>query len=583
VGADHGVVVRAAGQGDRPLARATFLAGPAGVELVETGERVQVVTVRPAQPGEALDVDGARYRGLVEARAAGRKLTVVNHVHLEDYLRGVVPNELSPAAFPELEALKAQAVAARTYALKHLGQFEARGYDLCATAACQVYRGRDTEHELSDRAVAETRGLVALHGAALIDALYTSTCGGHTEDAENVFAERGAPYLRGVACIPEGRARKVVATARPWRPRARGGLGRDLALLHALGVLGESEEGDWEAPATPAELGRWTGRLRDVARRGECGAEAVPSGLGTRAAFFRHVVGSLCWHERAQTLPAGGDAAYLVAGPDREALGAAAPAVTLLVHEGLLRPEDGGRLRPQDPPRRFEAVALLAATAERLEPPAWMGAGFVDAADGELIARRAGGPERWPLDPAAAFSRRLDGRPLEVPELLLTVGDPLRIVVQAGRIVFLEVDHSRHGSAADQGSRYYRWEVRLTPEEVARGVSRFGDAGEVRDLLVRRRGVSRRVAELEVQGSRGNLTLRGLDIRRALGVRENLFVVERELAEDGGVARFIIAGKGWGHGVGLCQVGAYGMARAGSSFEDILRHYYTGVEVRSAP
>ena len=73
----------------------------------------------------------------------------------------MVPNELSPAAFPEIEALKAQAVAARTYALRNKGEYLFKGYDLCATAACQVYRGRSTEHPLTDQAVAETRGLVA--------------------------------------------------------------------------------------------------------------------------------------------------------------------------------------------------------------------------------------------------------------------------------------------------------------------------------------------------------------------------------------------------------------------------------------
>ena len=66
-------------------------------------------------------------------------------------------------------------------------------------------------------------------------------------------------------------------------------------------------------------------------------------------------------------------------------------------------------------------------------------------------------------------------------------------------------------------------------------------------------------------------------MRWGLGLRENLFVIDRERGPRGDVERFVITGKGWGHGVGLCQVGAFGMAQAGSSFEAILRHYYSGV------
>jgi stage II sporulation protein D len=68
-------------------------------------------------------------------------------------------------------------------------------------------------------------------------------------------------------------------------------------------------------------------------------------------------------------------------------------------------------------------------------------------------------------------------------------------------------------------------------------------------------------------------------VRLGLGLRESLFVLHREPGPEGAVERFVITGRGWGHGVGLCQLGAAGMARAGASFDEILRHYYTGVAV----
>jgi len=137
------------------------------------------------------------YRGHIEVFANLRgSLTVVNELPLEDYVRGVVANELSPGGYPAIEALKAQAVAARTYALKNRGQFMAQGFDILPTTRSQVYRGLTSENQLSNRAVEETAGVIATYEGEPINALYTSTCGGRTESAENIF-NHAVPYLRG--------------------------------------------------------------------------------------------------------------------------------------------------------------------------------------------------------------------------------------------------------------------------------------------------------------------------------------------------------------------------------------------------
>ena len=121
----------------------------------------------------------------------------------------------------------------------------------------------------------------------------------------------------------------------------------------------------------------------------------------------------------------------------------------------------------------------------------------------------------------------------------------------------------------------------MTPAEVAKAVTRYGTVENVRDVVPRRVGVSGRVVELAVLGGRDReeLVLRGLKVRFGLGLRESLFVIDRETDGRGAVQRFVFTGKGWGHGVGLCQVGAAGMAQAGSRFESILTHYYTGVRL----
>jgi stage II sporulation protein D len=105
------------------------------------------------------------------------------------------------------------------------------------------------------------------------------------------------------------------------------------------------------------------------------------------------------------------------------------------------------------------------------------------------------------------------------------------------------------------------------------------EVGTLLDLRVRRRGVSGRVLDLEVVGTAGATHVRGGRIRSALGLREQLFVIDRTFDESGRVSKFTFTGRGWGHGVGMCQVGAYGLARAGLSYEKILKHFYTGVSL----
>ena len=82
-----------------------------------------------------------------------------------------------------------------------------------------------------------------------------------------------------------------------------------------------------------------------------------------------------------------------------------------------------------------------------------------------------------------------------------------------------------------------------------------------------RSGVSNRIAELKIVGSGTQPVVKGLRIRRVLGLKETLFVMEREYDENGELTHILFTGRGWGHGVGLCQVGAFGMARAGAEYQ----------------
>lgn len=152
--------------------------------------------------------DGTAFRGSVRLIARGDLVRVVNVLPLEDYLRGVVPAEMH-ASWP-LEALKAQAIAARTYTLASLDP--SSDWDICATIDCQVYRGRDAEDPRSDLAIEETVGLVLTYGGAFARTYYHADSGGAVASSLEVWGRR-APYLVAIRDVPAS------SPHRRWRVR----------------------------------------------------------------------------------------------------------------------------------------------------------------------------------------------------------------------------------------------------------------------------------------------------------------------------------------------------------------------------
>ncbi|MEL7009365.1 MAG: SpoIID/LytB domain-containing protein [Cyanobacteria bacterium J06588_4] len=129
------------------------------------------------------------------------EFTLVNQVPLETYLRGVVPYEIGANA--PAQAVAAQTIIARTYALRNLRRFTVDDYQLCATVHCQVYKGLNDANTVSDRAIAKTAGLVLTYENELIDALYSSTTGGVTAGFEDTWDGQERPYLQPVIDAPQ--------------------------------------------------------------------------------------------------------------------------------------------------------------------------------------------------------------------------------------------------------------------------------------------------------------------------------------------------------------------------------------------
>lgn len=204
--------VRASGSG-------MTLTGAGGLD----GGRVDAVVATPRYPGQFVRVDGRDYRGEVTLIPGPGGLTVVNRLGLESYLAGVVSAEMGKRDPLEAQAVYAQAVVSRTYAVRNQGKRRALGFDLYGSVADQVYGGVALETPMSWDAVRATRALIVTWQGRPIDAFFFSTCGGRTESGVAVFQLAGDPYLRSVSDVdPDGLAYCRFSPRFRWREEYTG-------------------------------------------------------------------------------------------------------------------------------------------------------------------------------------------------------------------------------------------------------------------------------------------------------------------------------------------------------------------------
>jgi stage II sporulation protein D len=529
------------------------------------------------------------YRGRIEVFTNLRgSLTVVNELGLEDYVRGVVANELSPGGYPAIEALKAQAIAARTYALRNRGQFMAEGFDLLPTTRSQVYRGLTSENPLSTRAVDETRGLIATYAGEPINALYTSTCGGRTEDSENIFNQT-VPYLRSRECAAEGLSALSPFTIKTNREPAElhtdsyVPLARDVSLLviQNVNTFPSRVSDDWfTAEASVAEV---KNLLANAARIAHQPTPTFTEDINRPPAFASALAAAVLGDSRSSTLFNEADADYLLAVRDAKDVPLPNRAdLAMLVRDGHLLIYPDATIRPHMPLSRGRVVHAIVRLLESRNLLQLQKGNARPTSNGQLVLRSTRGREQpIRVNPEVFLFRQIGEAAYGVRSLALVGGEAVTFHLGAdGLVDYLEVKPAANGAAADRFSPFSNWTVGLSPGQVQARLARAAKGiGQLVDLRVDARGSSHRVTDLEVIGTNGTAHVRGGRIRSALGLKEQLFVIDRELDENGRVSEFVFSGRGWGHGVGMCQVGAYGLARQGWSYDQILKAYYTGIEI----
>lgn len=518
-----------------------------------------------------ISVDGTAYRGLLEAfvNRTGR-ITVVNTLNVEDYLKGVVPNEIG-ASSSGYEALKAQAVAARTYARKNLKQFDADGYDICATPRCQVYSGMGTEHPLTSQAVEETKGEIITYDGQPINALYTSTCGGRTEDAGIMFEGWTDPYLKSVKCDPEESDTYRGAVEIP-------GESKSWWSSWVSAKLDADTSGDLNVPLQPAEAEKVMGDLLQYLGKNAC--DPSPVAATDWIHMGNYIVGQLCWQAKKESLLNEEDYQYflshlafsLTPSPDTHSF-------LFLFHDGIMIPPDLNHFRPFEPLTRqeyFQTLFQILTHYHQIHP--------VEAQIREVNSREIQivddfGVHTYPYgSPMYVYQKVNDSR---VPRNKITCGpgDSVEYFLQDDHLQILVCEISVAGISADRTSKYSFWQDVVTPADLGQRLSKYLDVGEVLDLQPLSYGTSHRLYELKIVGTEGSGVLKGIRIRWGLGLKDNLFVIDRILNKDGSVKQFQFSGRGWGHGVGMCQVGALGFAKLGKDYRFILQHYYSGVSI----
>lgn len=555
-----GFVVPGAPRSGAPPASIT-VAGGAGVNR----ELASPVDIFAPAPEARVAVDGTTYRGSLRIGVNPRgTLNVVNRVDLEEYLYGVVPAEMGPKRFDAIEALKAQAVAARTYALAHRGQFDAEGFDICATAKCQVYGGISVEDPLTQAAVDGTRGLVLAYQGRFADALFVSTCGGATENVENVFSGGPVPYLVSVEC-GELAASEVPGATVPRDARSGG----RTALEWRGYVLRRHAPRKKTLRVASLEMAqKWAG----VSRRG-----SVPPRL-TPAAVYPSLLTAFDLSEALALHLTSRDQRYF-AEPPSSISGLSGP--PRIAYEFLLRFKFAGTdsLPPADRDLSEEEYAgLLFSISQRLLGATEGSGRFLSREGSNLWVKTSDGRQGIPVDPEIPLARRIGSLYYPSSSLTLRPGDRLRWWKTGNQVLGLWVEMESDGPAFDRDSAWTEWVRRVPAKELARRMAGRIAGSEVRDITVTRRSPSGRAIEMHVVTDAADATFKRFDLRQAVEMPEMLFTVSRVEGPDGS-AEFVFLGRGWGHGVGLCQNGAFGMALAGKTYDAILRHYYTGIEI----
>lgn len=553
---------------------------------------LRTVTIGSVNNTGIVKLNGKSYRGKMEVFVNSKgRISVVNVVPMEAYLLGVVPAELS---LPQLEAQKAQAVAARTYAAANKNGYGMEGFDMLPTVWSQVYKGVSIETKMGSQAVRETSGVVATYQGKPINALYTSTCGGRTEDSGNIY-EFNEPYLKGVNCSLDGKLHfapfLIKSSREPALIRNEANyemvrLASKLAVNNYLMITNRFDDEYFEDAPSQTELRSWLNQL--ASRFGKPFPAVIED--SSKPLLLARILHSMIYtpsaEEDADTLMSDSDTNYQLSFLDANEV----PKKDRLMLAELMR--DGWFSIHSDltikPNKKYSRGKILHLIEHFYSKKKWA-LSFDDGTanpteDGKLMIKQGRSEKEITVNPNVFLFRRFGDAFYQVKETALVGGEKVRYKTNAlGEAVYIEVEPTEETTVAEKMSPFTNWRSNLSAATVRARLGRYVKGmGTLIDVRVKSKGFSRRATELEIITTNGTHSLKGGKIRSALRLREQLFVMNKRYDSNGRVISFDFIGRGWGHGIGMCQYGAYGFAKMGLKYDQIVKHYYSNIELVKA-
>jgi len=258
--------------------------------------------------------------------------------------------------------------------------------------------------------------------------------------------------------------------------------------------------------------------------------------------------------------------------------------LAMLLRDGLFTLHADLTLKPQKSFRRADMLRLIRQIYEKKKwMPTLQTGEAKSTTDGRLILKSGKSERPMTVKPDVFLFRTFGASSYPVKDVALVGGEGVRFQTDStGAVSYLEVSPTDQPTTAERMSPFTDWTTSVSASAVQARLSRYvRGIGTLYDVNIRRQGYSRRAAELEIIGSNGTKILKGGAIRSALRLKEQLFVINKRYSGNQ-VTSYTFTGRGWGHGVGMCQYGAYGMAKMGVKYDDIIKHYYTGVDVTKA-
>ncbi len=458
------------------------------------------------------------------------------------------------------------------------------------TVWSQVYKGVSIETKMGTQAVRETRGMIATYNGKPIMAYFTSTCGGRTENSENIF-DHAEPYLRGVECSLEGHKHFdpfLVKTSRQpakLRDDANLELVRFMSLLAVNGfslTTAQMTDAWFEDVPTQGEMSNWLNQLASKFGKTFPNVNkdtAKPVELAQILAGFIYTPGA------ADTLLSDSDVNYHLSFDDAaEIPKERRPEIAMLLRDGYFALHPDLTIKPNRPFSRAKMLRLIRQIYLKKNWMPTLQSGTTKASvDGKLVLKSGKNERQLSIRPDVFLFRQFGGELYSVKEAALVGGETVKYQLDAtGAVIYLEVEPTDTPTSAENMSPFSNWSKTLGAGAVQSRLSRYvRGIGTLYDVNIKQKGYSRRAVELEITGSNGVKTLKGGKIRSALRLKEQLFVINKRYSGST-VSSYTFTGRGWGHGVGMCQYGAYGLAKMGVKADEIIKHYYTGVEVTKA-